>query len=147
MKKQRLWVIVVVLFLAMVVIGGCGKDDEAAPIYSVTVSGTLIYAGWTTGDYVVAIYPDGVAASETGYIGFADVTGVASPPYTVPVTTAATNAYAFAWNETTGEGNPDIPGVEFFGCSAVFAVGAANVTGVDITLELNATSCNSHFTP
>ncbi len=148
MKKQPLLTIAAALILVLGMISGCSDDDDSAVASTVTVSGTITRASWTTDDFIFAVFPDGVDAGPDGQIGVGGATGSTSSPYSVSVTTVPTNAYVFAWDDDTAPfvGEPDIPG-EFFGCSAVFAVGTSDISSVDIVLESGPTSCDSHLGP
>ena len=85
-------------------------------------------------------FPEGTAAGSTGEIGVAIVTGTTtSAAYTMDLPEDTGNGYMFAWNDSDPSTDPTIP-PEDFGC-ALFTVAAADLTGIDITLDSSGTNC------
>ncbi len=139
MKRQPLWKIGAIVIAALVLIIGCGDDNSTpTPVgtNTVTISGTVNHPSWAVGDFLFAVFPQGVPPGPTGDIGggFA-FGGAGNVPYLSIVTENSGNAYVYSFNDMDGSGDPNGPGPEWFGCSGILTIGTADITAVNIVLE------------
>jgi hypothetical protein len=143
MKRSYLLVLIAV---AALVIGACSSDDTTTTTASssVTLSGTMTWALYSTGDYIAVAFPQGTDPSSTGDIGNQTVTGTGTTAdfsFTVPVNSG--NVYVFGWNDSDGSTDPTAG--EGGGCSTLLDAGSGvtAVSGIDITFVTDGWMCPS----